>query len=53
MNDYDIKLDQEKLVGLLSKKEGLGELVESILNQVLESQMQDHLGAERYQHITG
>ncbi len=50
MNEYDIKLDQEKLVGLLSKKEGLGELVENILNQVLESQMQDHLGAERYQH---
>ena len=50
MNEYDIKLDQEKLVGLLSKKEGLGELVEAILNQVLESQMQDHLGAERYQH---
>ena len=50
MNNYDIKLDQEKLVGLLSKKEGLGELVAAILNQVLESQMQDHLGAERYQH---
>ena len=50
MNEYDIKLDQEKLVGLLSKKEGLGELVEAILNQVLESQLQDHLGAGRYQH---
>ena len=50
MNDYNIKLDQEQLIGLLSKKEGLGELVEEVLNQVLEFQMHDHLGAERYQH---
>jgi len=25
MNDYDIKLNKEKWVGLLSKKEGLGD----------------------------
>ena len=50
MNDYDIKLDREKLVALLSKKEGLGELVEQVLNQVLESQMSEHLGAEKYEH---
>lgn len=50
MNNYDIKLDSKKLIGLLSKKEGIGELLESVLNQVLESQMTEHLGAERYQH---
>ncbi len=49
MNDYDIKLEEEKLVGLLSKKEGFSELLESVLNQVLESQMKNHLGAEAYE----
>ena len=50
MNDYDIKLDKEKLVALLSKKEGLGDLLEQVLNQVLESQMSEHLGAGKYEH---
>ena len=50
MNDYDIKLNKEKLIGLLSKKEGLGDLLEQILNQVLESQMSEHLGADKYEH---
>lgn len=50
MNSYDIKLNQEKLVDILSKKEGLGELLESVLNQVLDAQMNAHLGAEKYQH---
>jgi len=49
MNDYDIKLDRTKLVDLLSKKEGFSELLESVLNQVLEHQMHDHLGAEPYE----
>lgn len=50
MNDYDIKLDKEKLVALLSKKEGLSDLLEQVLNQVLESQMSEHLGADKYEH---
>lgn len=53
MNDIDIKLNSEELIGLLSKKEGLGDLVQSVLNQVLEHQMQDHLGAGRYEHNAG
>ena len=53
MNDYDIKLDQDKLVGLLAKKEGLSELLEQILNQVLEAQMAEHLGADKYEHNEG
>ena len=52
MNDYDIKLDKEKLVGLLSKKEGLSDLLAHVLNQVLESQMGEHLGAGKYEHST-
>lgn len=50
MSEYDIKLDQEKLVALLSKKEGIADLLEQVLNQVLDSQMKHHLGAERYEH---
>lgn len=49
MNDIDIKLNADELVGLLSKKEGLGDLVTSILNQVLEHQMQSHIGAGRHE----
>jgi len=50
MSEYDIKLDKDKLIDLFSKNEGLGELLGSVLNQVLESQMTEHLGAERYEH---
>ena len=50
MNDYDIKLDKEKLVDLLVKKEGLSDLLADVLNQVLEFQISDHLGANRYEH---
>jgi transposase-like protein len=49
MNDYNVKLDSNKLIELFSKKEGLGELIESVLNQVLEKQMDEHLGAERHE----
>jgi len=49
MNDIDIKLNADELVGLLSKKEGLGDLVTSVLNQVLDHQMKEHLGAGRYE----
>ena len=38
------------LSNLLSAgKEGLGELVESVLNQVLEAQAEEQLGAGRYE----
>ena len=49
MNEYDIKLDQGKLVDLLLKKDGLSDLLESVLNQILELQMSEHLGAEKYE----
>jgi transposase-like protein len=49
MNDIDIKLNAEELVGLLSKKEGLGDLVTTVLNQVLEHQMESHIGAGRHE----
>ena len=50
MSGYDIKIDKEELVALFSKKEALGDLLTTVVNQVLESQMDEHLGAERYEH---
>ena len=50
MTDYDIKLKKDNLVALLSNNDAISGLLESVLNQVLESQMSEHLGAERYVH---
>ena len=50
MADYDIKLNGNDLVGLLTENEAMSNLVETIVNQVLDAQMSEHLGAERYEH---
>ncbi len=48
MADYDIKLNSNPLVDVLSKNDAIKGLLESVLNQVLASQMIEHLGAERH-----
>lgn len=50
MADYDVKLNGQDLVGLLTNNDGIKELLESVINQVLEAQMEEHLGAGRYEH---
>lgn len=50
MTDYNVKLNKDDMVALLSENNALAHLVESILNQVLEAQMTQHLGADRYSH---
>ena len=50
MNGFNIKVDKDNLIELFSKKEGLGGLLEQALNQVLETQMSEHLGADKYEH---
>jgi len=50
MDNYDIKLKPEDLVGLLTDSDAMKGLIEQVLNQVLEAQMTEHLGAERYAH---
>lgn len=50
MTEFDIKVNRDKLVGLLSNNEGFSALLEDVLNQILEAQMTDHLEAERYEH---
>lgn len=54
MAEYEIKVSEALLSNLLSGgKEGLGELVESVLNQVLEAQAEEQLGAGRYERSEG
>ncbi len=50
MAEYELKVSEALLSNLLGGgKEGLGELVESVLNQVLEAQAEEQLGAGRYE----
>ena len=53
MAQYDIKLEAEELVDLLSNNEKFTCLAESIINQVLDAQMTEHLGAEYYARDEG
>ena len=50
MAEYDLKVNTTDLVELLSKSEGMVKLVESIVNQVLEQELTEHLGVEKHQH---
>lgn len=49
MTDYDIKLNANTLSNLLSDSNGLAQLLEPILNQVLQAQASEQLGAEPYE----
>lgn len=49
MAGYDVTVGKDLLPGLLSGQDGLAKLVESILNQILEAQVSESLGAERYE----
>lgn len=49
MADYDVSLGRELLPGLLSGQDGLSKLVETVLNQVLEAQVTEALGADRHE----
>lgn len=50
MTDYNVKLNKDDMVALLTENNALAQLVESVVNQVLEAQMTEHLGADRYAH---
>ena len=49
MTDYNVTVEKDLLPELLSGQDGLAKLIESVLNQVLEAQVSDSLGAERYE----
>ncbi len=49
MTEYDIKLNANTLSNLLSESNGLAQLLEPILNQVLQAQASEQLNAEPYE----
>ncbi len=49
MAGYELSVGKELLPGLLSGQDGLAKLVEAVLNQVLEAQVSEALGAERFE----
>src|ERR671930_69217 len=49
MSSYEITLDSEQLSGLLTEDQGLQGLVETVLNQVLEAQVTEQIGARPYE----
>lgn len=49
MTDYDINVPGGVLSSLLSEKNGLAVLVEAVLNQILDAQASEQVGAQRYE----
>jgi putative transposase len=49
MPDYQISIDSETLHELFQGDSGVAKLLEQVLNQVLEAQVSEQLGAERYE----
>ena len=45
----DVSVSKELLPGLLSGQGGLAKLVEVVLNQILEAQVSENLGADRHE----
>lgn len=48
MAEYEINLNRDQVKGLLTSDDGLKGLVETVVNQVLEAQMSEHLAAGYY-----
>ena len=49
MAGYEVNVGSELLPGLLNGQDGLAKLVEAVLNQVLEAQVTETLGAARHE----
>ena len=49
MVPYQISLEPELVQGLLTRNDGVALLVQSILNQVLQAQVSEHLHASPYE----
>ncbi|GAF73507.1 unnamed protein product [marine sediment metagenome] len=53
MAQYQVSVDSEKVKELMIRDDGLKELVQEVLNQVLEAQASEAVGAERYERSEG
>ena len=49
MTEYNITVGKDLLPELLSNQNGLAKLIESVLNQILEAQVEESLGADKYE----
>ena len=49
MTDYEIKLPKDLLSSLMAESTGFAQLLGSVLNQVLEAQATEQIGADRYE----
>jgi len=49
MAGYELGVGKDLSPGLLSGQDGLAKLVEAVLNQILEAQVSEALGAERHE----
>ena len=49
MAGYDVNVGKELLPGLLSGQDGLAKLIEAVLNQILEAQVVESLGADKHE----
>lgn len=49
MAGYDVHVSKDFLPGLLTGQDGMATLVETVLNQVLEAQVAESLGADRFE----
>jgi len=49
MAGYEVSIGTELLPGLLNGQDGLAKLVETVINQVLEAQVTEALGARRHE----
>jgi len=49
MAQYNVTLDEEKIKELLIHDHGIKALVEAVVNQVLETQLTEKIGAEKYE----
>ena len=49
MAGYNVTVGKELLPGLLNGQDGLAKLVEAVLNQILEAQATESLGADRHE----
>jgi len=48
MTQYNVTLDEEKIKELLIHDHGLKARVEAVVKQVLETQLMEKIGAEKY-----
>ena len=49
---YEVSLNSEQLSGLLTSDSGLQQLVETVLNQVLDAQVSEHIQAQPSERST-